>query len=206
MSIFSKIQRSRKAAKEHKGKQAETQRAQAESVPYRHVPTHAAIDAINLAPASWRKHDKVRIVEENRRRSALMSAGAGSNVPAGFLHPSTTALPRVHSALAYTVYPSSSGNSTPPTQLPRPASHAGHIPSNADQAGAASLALKLRSMGAKGKKVDGLNSSPKAAQSFPDSALASTTQSVDLSDSQSDFEMRPLQPLPPFRYEVSAST
>jgi hypothetical protein len=216
MSIFRRIQRSRKAAKEHKDKQAETKKAETEGLPYRHVPTHAALDAINLAPASWKKHDKIRIIEENRRRSALMSAGVGGNVPAAFLYPpSSSTPPRVNSALSIVAYPADGGSSTPPMHLPRPSSYAGHSSLSPDQRGVASLASRLRSVDVKGKKaaepVTSFQNMPQVAHTsltaspIPDSGFASTSNSIDLTSSSADLEMKPLQSYPVFRCEVSAS-
>ncbi|RDA85402.1 hypothetical protein CP532_1939 [Ophiocordyceps camponoti-leonardi (nom. inval.)] len=82
MSIFSHIRRSRQQAKEHTAKLAEQdKKAQQTQPPYRHVPTHAASDAFASAPPSWREHDRPRILEENRRRSALAAAGHHMNMP-----------------------------------------------------------------------------------------------------------------------------
>ncbi|RCI10506.1 hypothetical protein L249_4334 [Ophiocordyceps polyrhachis-furcata BCC 54312] len=82
MSIFSHIRRSRQQAKEHAAKLAEQdKKAQQTQPPYRHVPTHAASDAFASAPPSWREQDRPRILEENRRRSALAAAGHHMNMP-----------------------------------------------------------------------------------------------------------------------------
>lgn len=71
MSVFSKIKMSRKAAKEHKGKEA-AEAAKAEpavNVPYKHIPTHAAVDALSGAPSSWQVEDRPKIMEQHKRRS-----------------------------------------------------------------------------------------------------------------------------------------
>ena len=78
MSIFSGIRKSRRQAKEHNAKLAEQKKLEEEKVPYKHVPTHAATDAFASAPPSWREADRTRIVEQNRRRSAMAASGAGS--------------------------------------------------------------------------------------------------------------------------------
>ena len=73
MSIFSKIRGAKKAAAKHKG--AKTQNNGTEKpdkpVPYRHVPTHAAIDALSGAPSSWKAQDKSAIKAQYKRRSAM---------------------------------------------------------------------------------------------------------------------------------------
>jgi hypothetical protein len=71
MSIFSKIKGAKKAAKEHKN--AEAQKTPAENVdkpqPYKHIPTHAAADALSGAPFSFREEDRTAIRESHKRRS-----------------------------------------------------------------------------------------------------------------------------------------
>lgn len=116
MSIFSNLRKSRQQAKEHKAKAAEQKKLDAQNaVPYKHVPTHAASDAIASAPPAWREAaDRPRIVEQNRRRSAMAAAGFSMNMPS-----STTlaALPRAPSSLSHVSYPS--GEATPHVRVPR---------------------------------------------------------------------------------------
>ncbi|KAL3426111.1 hypothetical protein PVAG01_02902 [Phlyctema vagabunda] len=73
MSVFSKIKMSRKAAKEHKGK--EKAKEVIEEIipkqPYKHVPTHAAVDALSGAPSSWKVEDRPKIKEQHQRRSQM---------------------------------------------------------------------------------------------------------------------------------------
>lgn len=72
MSIFSKIKGANKAAKEHKKKTAEpAEEVKNVPVPYRHIPTHAAIDALSGAPSSWREEDRSAIKAQHKRRSML---------------------------------------------------------------------------------------------------------------------------------------
>ncbi|ESZ90200.1 hypothetical protein SBOR_9409 [Sclerotinia borealis F-4128] len=77
MSIFSKIKSSQKAAQKHKEKATaeEYQQKQAEEaatkVPYKHIPTHAAIDALSGAPSSWKRDDRTKILEHHKRRSQM---------------------------------------------------------------------------------------------------------------------------------------
>ncbi|KAI9678463.1 MAG: hypothetical protein M1829_002061 [Trizodia sp. TS-e1964] len=68
MSIFSKIRNAKEAAAKHKSEKAQAA-ASPVVVPYRHIPTHAATDALAGAPSSWRAHDRPLILEHNRRRS-----------------------------------------------------------------------------------------------------------------------------------------
>ncbi|KAM3563001.1 hypothetical protein ARSEF4850_002542 [Beauveria asiatica] len=115
MSIFSHLRRSRQQAKEHNAKLAEQKKKDAQTTPYRHIPTHAASDAISSAPPAWREvNDRPRIVEQNRRRSAMAAAGYSMNMP------STTTIspmPRVSSGLSYVSYPN--GEATPHVGMPR---------------------------------------------------------------------------------------
>jgi hypothetical protein len=99
MSIFNSIRKSRQQAKEHKSKIAEQQKKEEQQEPYRHVPTHAAADAFASAPPSWRENtDKTRIIEQNRRRSAMAANGHHMNMPS---------IPRLGSSLSYVSYPGS---------------------------------------------------------------------------------------------------
>ena len=72
MSIFSKIRGAKKAAEQHKGAKSQEKAAEEEKVPYRHVPTHAAIDALSGAPSSWKAEDRSAIKAHHKRRSALI--------------------------------------------------------------------------------------------------------------------------------------
>ncbi|KIN07749.1 hypothetical protein OIDMADRAFT_109346 [Oidiodendron maius Zn] len=98
MSVFSKIRHSRKAAKEHKVKAAEKEAA-ATVLPYKHVPTHAAIDALNGAPSSWKSEDLSKIKEHHKRRSQMV-------------------ISRTHSTLSTTSYMNAAAG--PSTQGPPP--------------------------------------------------------------------------------------
>jgi hypothetical protein len=104
MSVFSKIKHSRKAAKEHKVKEKEAEKSA--TVPYKHVPTHAAIDALNGAPSSWKSEDLSKIREHHKRRSqmvisrshSMVSTTSYMNAAAG---PSTQIPPPVPQAFTY---------------------------------------------------------------------------------------------------------
>jgi hypothetical protein len=117
MSIFSSIRKSRQSAKEHNAKVAEQKKKESETTAYRHVPTHAATDAITSAPPSWREADRAKIVEANRRRSAMTATAHQLSMPA---------MPRVGSSLSYVSYP---GNMSE-QRLPRAYSYSGMPPSS----------------------------------------------------------------------------
>ena len=89
MSIFSKIKGAKKAADKHK--QAKSTEVPVEikdtPVPYRHIPTHAAVDALTGAPASWREEDRVAIKHQHKRRSMMTR---NSSTLSGTLHPSSS--------------------------------------------------------------------------------------------------------------------
>ncbi|KAI1210002.1 uncharacterized protein F4807DRAFT_81531 [Annulohypoxylon truncatum] len=106
MSVFSIIKRGRAQAKEHNAKQAEKAKEEAVKLPYRHVVTHAASDALSGAPSGWKHVDRPRIMEQNRRRTAIMAN-----------NPNTAGLPRVGSSLSYVSYASVYG--TPVVPLPK---------------------------------------------------------------------------------------
>ncbi|KAL8857605.1 MAG: hypothetical protein Q9178_005770 [Gyalolechia marmorata] len=89
MSIFSKIKGAKKAADKHK--QAKSTEVPVEikdtPVPYRHIPTHAAVDALTGAPASWREEDRAAIKHQHKRRSMMTR---NSSTLSGTLHPSSS--------------------------------------------------------------------------------------------------------------------
>ena len=70
MSIFSKMKGAKKAADEHKSAKVQTTDAPVK-VPYKHIPTHAAIDALSTAPSAFREDDRAAIRVQNKRRSEL---------------------------------------------------------------------------------------------------------------------------------------
>jgi hypothetical protein len=86
MSIFSRIKKSKNAAKQHKEQVAADQDHQKKveeaiaKVPYKHVPTHAAIDALSGAPSSWRNEDRPRIREQHKRRSQMTISRTSSAI------------------------------------------------------------------------------------------------------------------------------
>ena len=96
MSIFSKIKGASKAAKEHKKANTPDPASQKSApAPYRHVPTHAAIDAMLGAPSSWKEVDRSAIKAHNKRRSMMPRNDSSS---------SAASLPRNHSHGFYGSY------------------------------------------------------------------------------------------------------
>ncbi|KAI0843149.1 hypothetical protein F5Y06DRAFT_292135 [Hypoxylon sp. FL0890] len=106
MSVFSIIKRGRAQAKEHNAKKAEKAREEAVKLPYKHVVTHAASDALAGAPSSWKDTDKPRIMEQNKRRTAIMDSETHM-----------AGMPRVGSSLSYGSF--ASVYATPVVPLPR---------------------------------------------------------------------------------------
>lgn len=112
MSVFSKIKQSRKAAKEHKAKTAEKGKEnEPVKVPYKHIPKHAAVDALSGAPSSWKHEDRSKIKQQHQRRSQMalsrppstLSTTSFANAAAGPSSSSTSmpALPRNSSYNSY---------------------------------------------------------------------------------------------------------
>lgn len=119
MSILSSIRKSRQSAREYNAKLAAQKRTEdgttPSSAPYRHIPTHAAADAVASAPPSWREaDDRQRIMEQHQKRSSMgpvahggfpsPTRGLGPGIPAGV------------SSLSFVTYPgpgTATGTSTP---------------------------------------------------------------------------------------------
>lgn len=121
MSIFSRLRKSRQQAKEHNAKLAQQEKEEETKTPYRHVPKHAATDAIASAPPSWREDDRQKIQEQNRRRSAMAASSSHSmNMPG-------PGMPRVGSGLSHVSYPTDN-DATPMVRLPRAYSYTGVSP------------------------------------------------------------------------------
>ncbi|KAI2618874.1 hypothetical protein GGR54DRAFT_146519 [Hypoxylon sp. NC1633] len=106
MSVFSLIRRGRAQAKEHNAKKAEKAKDETVKLPYKHVVTHAAIDALSGAPSTWKHADRPRIMEQNKRRTAM--AASETNL---------AGMPRVGSSLSYVSY--ASVYATPVVPLPK---------------------------------------------------------------------------------------
>ncbi|KAI1498918.1 hypothetical protein F5X99DRAFT_300971 [Biscogniauxia marginata] len=116
MSVFSLIKRGRQQAKEHSAKQAEKTKEEPPKETYRHVVSHAAIDALATAPSSWKHDDRPKIMEQNKRRSAMANSSAHMG-----------GMPRVGSSLSYVSFPSV--YATPVVPLPKNYSYSS-IPSS----------------------------------------------------------------------------
>ncbi|KAL8827661.1 MAG: hypothetical protein Q9191_003055 [Dirinaria sp. TL-2023a] len=83
MSIFSKLSQAKKAAKSHKEAQAQQKAPEVEDkpIPYKHVVTHAAIDALSGAPSSWREADRAAIKATNEKRRSMATRNSSSLRP-----------------------------------------------------------------------------------------------------------------------------
>jgi len=79
MSIFAKIRGAKKAAEEHKNATANNNTAEVSEKPaaYKHVPTHAAVDALSGAPSTWKAEDRTLIKAQHKRRSAMIRNNSG---------------------------------------------------------------------------------------------------------------------------------
>jgi hypothetical protein len=81
MSVFSKIKFAKKAAKEHKVAAAQKgSDGNDVKAPYKHVPTHAAVDALSGAPSSWKHEDRPKIKEHHKRRSQMVISRTTSSL------------------------------------------------------------------------------------------------------------------------------
>lgn len=82
MPIFSKIKDAKQAANRHKACEDVARHAPVETkaitVPYRHIPTNAAVDALSGAPSSWKEEDRSAIRAQNKRRT-MMGRDSGYN-------------------------------------------------------------------------------------------------------------------------------
>lgn len=114
MSIFAKIKGAKKAAEKHKQAKASEVPAERKDapVPYRHVPTHAAVDALTGAPSSWREEDRAAIQHQHKRRSMMTR---NSSTLSGTLHPSSSYTGSDFSN--YGMMPAASSSRPSPTRL-----------------------------------------------------------------------------------------
>ncbi|EPE02545.1 hypothetical protein F503_08770 [Ophiostoma piceae UAMH 11346] len=82
MSVFSIMKRRQGKEDKISSKQAGKQKQEvAPPSKYRHVPTHAAADALLGAPAGWMRGDAERIRESNQKRIALALSASESRLP-----------------------------------------------------------------------------------------------------------------------------
>ena len=74
----------KETAKEKKEKRPSTSKKretlEASKPKYHHVPTHAAVDALNTAPQSWRQSDNAKVREINQRKSHLLMLRRNSSM------------------------------------------------------------------------------------------------------------------------------
>lgn len=204
MSMFSMIKRGRQAAKEHRAEQAKKEKEEAQKPPYKHVPKHAAIDAMSGGPGGWRENDRAKIVEQNRRRSAMTASGVGMS---GMITPVHAGMPRVHSSLSHVSYPSA--YASPVVQLPRGYSYssmpAGWTPHVREMTYSP---IDAGSISPKGKEVERIVDSsrtsrssskmstgriplPPVAPGVRDTAPSPVESSGGSTSSQDDLEMKP---------------
>ncbi|KAL6881934.1 hypothetical protein HDV57DRAFT_85712 [Trichoderma longibrachiatum] len=191
MSIFSRMRKSRQQAKEHNAKLAEQEKKETEKTPYRHVPTHAATDAIASAPPSWREADRQKIQEQNRRRSAMAASGHHMNMPGA---------PRVGSSLSHVSYPTD--KSATPMRMPRAYSYTGVSPYSASYS--RDVAHSMPDVGsqftayaasAKGKEAVRVSvSGYSTPRTSPTSSQEESESSSGSTSSQDDLEMRLARP------------
>ncbi|KAL2065610.1 hypothetical protein VTL71DRAFT_3280, partial [Oculimacula yallundae] len=114
MSIFSKFKGAKKAAKDHKA--AEKQKEATDTVvPYKHTPTHAAVDALSGAPSSWSRNDAGRIKAEHKRRSEMVLKSPMNRTPSSL------------STISYS-HPSAGESSSQVPALPRNSSYSSFNP------------------------------------------------------------------------------
>ncbi|KAI0890433.1 uncharacterized protein GGS22DRAFT_13569 [Annulohypoxylon maeteangense] len=192
MSVFSLIKRGRAQAKEHNAKQAERAKEEAVKLPYRHVVSHAASDALSGAPSSWKHADRPRIMEQNKRRTAIMAKD-----------PNTTGLPRVGSSLSYVSYASVYG--TPVVPLPRNYSYNNVPTSWRDQLanfheGPDYFTQPVNGGSTKGKGLDHVRTpgsigpaprrSPRHSSTVSSKDVSQDSSTGNLSGSEDDLEMK----------------
>jgi hypothetical protein len=209
MSVFSIIKRGRQAAKEHAAMQAEKQKAEAAKPPYKHIPKHAASDAISTGPSGFRESDRPKIMEQNRRRSMMTASGLGMS---GTSTPVHVGFPRVNSALSHVSYPAA--YASPVVQMPRAYSYTSVQPGWSNHGGEV-LYTPMESSGGsvKGKEVErvmvdsgrpsrasskgsfGPYTGERSAVSGP-SRTSPVGSSSDSTSSQDDLEMKPVKHSP----------
>ncbi|KAI4727634.1 hypothetical protein E4T49_04599 [Aureobasidium sp. EXF-10728] len=85
MSIISKLKGAKKAADDHKAKTDEQDTKPVATVPYKHVPTHAATDAMTSSPGGWKSEE---IAYQNKAR--LSRIGSDYSTRPSTSHSTTT--------------------------------------------------------------------------------------------------------------------
>ncbi|CAG8951776.1 hypothetical protein HYFRA_00005579 [Hymenoscyphus fraxineus] len=170
MSIFSKIKQSRQAAKEHKAKTAEKGKEnEPVKVPYKHIPKHAAVDALSGAPSSWKHEDRSKIKQQHQRRSQMAMSRPTSTL----------------STVSYVNSAAGPSSSSAPA-LPRNSSYSSYNPTWFDRGGDVYYSHSQESAQRRPKKARGhsYNDSGLGASIGP-SPLASNMHSEDVSPAES---------------------
>jgi len=93
MSFMSKLKGAKKAADTHKAKM-ETQ-DKPEAAPYKHVPTHAATDAMTSAPAGWKAED---IAYQNKARLSRIGSDYSTRPSTSYTTSRSSSRPGFHRA------------------------------------------------------------------------------------------------------------
>ncbi|KAK4662696.1 hypothetical protein QC763_605830 [Podospora pseudopauciseta] len=202
MSMFSFIRKGRQAAKEHKAEKAEKAKREAEKPPYRHIPKHAAIDAVSSGPAGWRSEDRQKIVDQNKRRSAMTTSGMNM-----------TGQPRIHSSLSHVSFPAAFATPVVPRTYSHSSMPAGWASGDMNYSN-----VDVSSSSVKGKEVDRSTSASLylsrsaarlSAGRYPmnmnavigtgDLSVSPVDSSSNSTSSQDDLEMEPIKhaSLPP---------
>lgn len=106
MAFFSKLKKAKDAAADHK-KEAATQEQPKPRVPYKHVPVHAAADALSANPTTIRAEElRERIAAARRSRSVSSASGTArsgaavyqaANSPKSWSRPSSSTSSPSHS-------------------------------------------------------------------------------------------------------------
>ncbi|ETS82675.1 hypothetical protein PFICI_04551 [Pestalotiopsis fici W106-1] len=94
MSVLNLMKKGHQQAKQHAAEESEKSKQEVVKAPYKHVPTHAAIDA--LSGANWQEDYRQRIKEQNQKRQSMLLA-----LP----EPKRGTMPRVSSSLSTVSYP-----------------------------------------------------------------------------------------------------
>ncbi|KAI5207017.1 hypothetical protein E4T39_02224 [Aureobasidium subglaciale] len=120
MSILSKLKGAKKAADDHKAKTETQETKPTNAVPYKHVPTHAATDAMTSSPGGWKAEEIAyqnkarlsRIGSDYSTRPSTSHTTTRSNSRPGFNRAnSDSSLDFAPSAQAFTLPVRSSGSS-----------------------------------------------------------------------------------------------
>lgn len=118
MSLFSKIKNAKKAADEHKRTSVAAPPVEEKpKVAYKHVPTHAGSDSLNLGGGTGMSSTELRsrIREENRRRSELLQSGSSIDVHSSLTYYGVPGMPRSKSDVSIASSHSGRQHLSPPS-------------------------------------------------------------------------------------------